>query len=73
MSGIFKDNRRKPTRDTWSNIVYPSRNKCYQALASGEGWDPNYSLGWYDLCAKYPGRFEDTATGRRIVANGYLV
>jgi hypothetical protein len=73
MSGIFKDNRKKPTRDMWTGIQYPSRNKCYQALAHREGMDPNYSLGWYDLCRKYPGRFQDEDTRRRIGADGRLM
>jgi len=73
MSGIFKDNRPKATKDKWTNIVYPSRNKCYQALAPALGMDPSYNLGWYDLCSKYPRRFLDVASGRQIGADGRLI
>jgi hypothetical protein len=72
MAGIFKDNKSKATRDTWTGITYPARNKCYQALASNEGMLINKSLGWYDLCRKYPDRFEDVSTGRKIGSNGRL-
>jgi len=73
MSGIFKDNRKKATLDTWSGITYPARNKCYQALALSQGMDLNYSLGWFDLCRKYPGRFVDKDTMRRIGSDGRLI
>lgn len=72
MSGIFKDNKEKATKDTWTGIEYPARNKCYQALAPSEGMPVNKSLGWFDLCRKYPGRFEDLASGRKIGSDGRL-
>ena len=74
-TGIF-DNMRpktsKPTLDTVTQKVYASRNACYQELAGSEGMDPTKTLGWYDLCRKYPSRFQDVATGRLIDANGRL-
>jgi len=76
MSGIFDNKspkRGKRTRDTWTGKVYDSRNKCYQALAAGEGMDPRYPLGWYDLCKKYPLRFEDVDAGKKIDGRGRLV
>ncbi len=73
MSGIFKDNRRKATQDTWTGKVYPARNKCYQDLALSLGMNIVNSLGWYDICKKFPGRFKDVATGRKIDANGRLI
>ena len=73
MAGIFKDNQPKATLDTWTNKVYPARNQCYQALAKAEGMDPNYSLGWYDLCKKYTIRFKDVNTKRWIGLNGRLI
>jgi hypothetical protein len=73
MSGIFKDTNKKATRDTRSGILYPSRNKCYKALAQSLVMDPNYSPGWFDLCRKNAGRFYDVATSRKIGADGRLI
>jgi len=75
-SGIFDNKspkRGRKTKDTWTGTEYDSRNQCYQALAAGEGMDPTKKLGWYDLCARYPMRFEDVATGKRIDGHGRLV
>lgn len=76
LSGIF-DNKKskvpKKTKDTWTGKVYEARNQAYQALAPSEGMDPRKTLGWFDLCRRYPGRFEDVASGRRIDASGRLI
>ncbi len=76
LSGIF--NNKKPkvpkeTKDTWTGKVYKARNQAYQALALSEGMDPTKPLGWFDLCRKYPLRFEDVVTGRKIDSSGRAV
>ena len=76
LSGIFNNKKRrsqKKTRDTWTGKIYEARNQAYQALAPNEEMDPAEKLGWYALCKKYPGRFEDVTSGRRIDASGRLI
>jgi len=76
LSGIFnnkKDKSQKKTRDTWTGKIYEARNQAYKALAPNEGMDPGEKLGWYALCKKYPERFEDVTSGRRIDASGRLI
>jgi hypothetical protein len=75
MSGIFNNKAAKApkkTIDPWTSRTYESRNQCYQALAASEGMDPTYTLGWYDLCWKYPLRFVDYETQRPIDGRGRL-
>jgi hypothetical protein len=76
LSGIFSNKEAKipkKTRDTWTGKVYDARNQVYQDLCFNEGMDPTKTLGWYDLCRKYPLRFEDVTTGRKIDGSGRLV
>jgi len=61
------------TQDSVTGIVYPSRNKTYQALANSLGLDPNDQYGWYTLCRMFPGRFVDVKTGRPIDSHGSLI
>ena len=75
MTGIFnnKDIKSpKRTKDTWTGKIYISRNQAYQDLAASEGMPPEKTLGWYDLCRKYPLRFEDVATSKKIDGSGRL-
>jgi hypothetical protein len=61
------------TRDSVTGIVYPSRNKTYQALAKGFGLDSNDQYGWYTLCRMCPRRFLDVKTGKPIDSHGSLI
>ena len=64
--------RGSATRDSNTGIVYPGRNKTYQALAPHLGLDPTDQYGWYTLCRMFPRRFVDEKTGRRIDSRGRL-
>jgi len=63
----------KPTEDTWTGKRYHSRNACYRDLVPPEQRISNYTLGWYDLCRKYPRRFKDIKTGCLIDEHGRLI
>ena len=76
MTGIFNNNNfkpGKPPKDTRTGKVYESRNQVYLALATSERLPIDKTLGWYDLCRRYPLRFEDVTTGKLIDQNGRLV
>jgi hypothetical protein len=73
-SNVSQERKRgSPTRDSATGMLYPSRNKAYQALAAGVGLDPANQYGWFRLCIRFPGRFVDEKTGRRIDSHGSLI
>ena len=67
MYGTFKDNKRKPVKDTLTGEVYPSKYQAGKALANRFGLDPKDNFVWYKILkmAK-PGRFIDMRTGKPI-------
>jgi hypothetical protein len=76
LAGIFNNKKAeapKKIKDTWMGRIYHARNQAYQDLALREGMDTIKSLWWYDLCRKYPLRFEDVATRRKIDGSARLV
>lgn len=76
MTGIFNNKEEKVskrTEDTWTGRVYGGRNQAYLDLTTTYGLPIDKTLGWYDLCRKFPFRFRDIATGKLIKASGRLV
>lgn len=72
MTGVFRDNRRKPTRDRETGIEYASRNQAGRAIAPEFGLNPPYdNFVWFQVLRIAPfGRFEDVETGAAIQPNG---
>lgn len=76
MTGMFRTNKPKKTRDTRTDRIYDSRNKAGQATASAEfsDLDPNDPLVWFQVLRRCrSGRFVDVATGRPIDQHGSLM
>lgn len=72
MSGLFRHNRPKRTRDTQSGMEYQSRNAAGKAVAPEFGL-PVTDYVWFDvLRLSREGRFADIETGRVILRTGRL-
>jgi len=67
MTGIFKNNRRIPVKDTHTGKVYRSKYQAGKALAPEFGLDTSYKLAWYRILIKsQSGRFIEVKTGKPV-------
>ena len=71
MSGIWKDNKPKPVRDTRTGRLYRSRHQAGVAIAPEAGLDPKMKPSpWYQVNRAFPGRFRDEDTRLLIGPDG---
>lgn len=76
MTGMFRTNEPKKTRDTRTGRIYDARNKAGQAIALAEfpDLDPDDPLVWFQVLRRCrPGRLVDVATGCSIDQHGSLM
>jgi len=74
VSGIWKNNRPKATRDTRTGREYKSRHQAGQAVAAQAGVDSTHKPSpWVLVVRKFPSRFQDVRTGRLIDGRGNLL
>jgi len=70
MSGIFKNNKRKPVKDTKTGIAYRSKCKAGKVLALEFGLDSTNNLVWYQILPilrdNYPKRVIEIKTGKPV-------
>jgi len=70
MPGFFENKNDVPVKDTFTNIVYPSKHAAGVALAASEGLDANLDTIWNVIQYRYPKRFVDPYSGEIIQLDG---
>ena len=70
MPEFSENNSSVPVKDTFTNMVYPSKHAAAAALAASEGLDTNPEFIWHVIQYRYPKRFVDPYSGEVIQLDG---